>query len=87
MYEEEKCNNNCYYNGVKQRKNRCCIDIIIFILSVLFAVTIGLIVGSIPAVAAVLFTALAALIILAIILAILIIVRAIQLICNRNKCC
>lgn len=87
MYEEEKYNNDCYYDGRKERKNRCCVDVIVFILSVLFALTIGLIIASIPAIGAVLFTAIAALIILAIILAILIITRVIQLICNRHKCC
>ncbi len=87
MYEEEKCNNNCYYNGCKQRKNRCCIDLIVFVISILFALTIGLIIAAIPAVGAVLFTAIAALIILAIILFILIIIRIIALICNRYKCC
>ncbi len=87
MYEEDKCNNNCYCNYGKERKNRCCVDVIIFIVSILLSLTVGLIIASIPVVGAVLFTALAALIILAIILVILIIIRAIQIICNRHKCC
>ena len=89
MYEEDKCNNNCYYTGCKQRKNGCCVDAIIFILSVLLALTVGLIIGSIPVIGLILFLAIAALIVLAVILAILIIIRIIQLVCNRNKnkCC
>lgn len=89
MYEEDKCNNNCYYTGCKQRKNRCCVDTIIFILSIALALTVGLIIGSIPVVGAILFLAIAALIVLAVILAILIIIRIIQLVCerNKNKCC
>lgn len=87
MYEEEKCNNNCYCNGKKERRNRCCIDIIVFILSVLLALTVGLIIGSLPIIGTILLIAIASLIILAIILVILIIIRIIQLKCNRNKCC
>ena len=89
MYEEDKCNNNCYYTGCKQRKNRCCIDIIIYILSILIALTLGLIIASIPVIGAILFAAIATLIVLAVILVILIIIRIIQLVCerNKNKCC
>lgn len=89
MYEEDKCNNNCYYTGCKQRKNGCCVDAIIFILSIALALTVGLIIGSIPVISIILFLAIAALIVLAVILAILIIIRIIQLVCNRNnkKCC
>lgn len=89
MYEEDKCNNNCYYTGCKQRKNRCCIDLIIYILSILIALTLGLIIASIPVVGVILFAAIATLIVLAVILAILIIIRIIQLVCERNKkqCC
>ena len=87
MYEEEKCNNTCYYITCKERKNRCCIDVIIFIVSILLALTVGLIIASIPVIGEILLTAIAALIVLAIILIILIIIRVIQLICNRHKCC
>lgn len=85
MYEEDKCNNNCYYTGCKQRKNKCCVDTIIFILSIALAFTIGLIIGSIPVLGTIIFLAIAALIVLAIILVILIIIRIIQLVCNRNN--
>ena len=80
MYEEDKCNNNCYYTGCKQRKNRCCVDLIIYILSILIALTLGLIIASIPVIGAILFAAIATL---------LIIIRIIQLVCerNKNKCC
>lgn len=93
MYEGEnnKMCNVCYEYECKGRKDRkerkCCIDVIIFVLSILLAATIGLIIGSIPAVAPVLFGTIAALIILAIILLVLIIVRAVELVCNKCRNC
>ena len=93
MYEGEnnKMCNVCYEYECKGRKDKkerkCCVDVIIFVLSILFALTIGLIIGSIPAIAAVLFAAIAALIILAIILLVLIIVRAVELKCNKCRNC
>lgn len=95
MYEQDnnKMCNVCYEYECKGRKDKgqrkCCIDVIIFVLSILLALTVGLIIGSIPAVATVLFEALATLIILAIILLVLIILRAVELVCDRcknNKC-
>ncbi len=82
-YPNEKMYCECKIKTRKQRK--CCIDVVIFILSVLFALTLGLIIGSIPAVATVLFAALAALIVLAVVFLIGIIVRIIELVCSK-KC-
>lgn len=92
--EENNCNNECYpcenkmycECKIKQRKNRkCCIDLIIFVLSILLALTLGLIVGSIPVVSVILFAALAALIVLAVVFLIGIIVRIIELSCRKNN--
>ena len=90
MYEQEnnKMCNVCYEyecKGKEKKQKKCCIDVIIYVLSILFALTLGLIIGSIPAVAPVLFEAIAALIILAIILLVLIIVRAVELVCDKCK--
>ena len=71
----------------KEKKNRCCIDLIIFVLSILLAFTLGLLIALIPAVAAILLAAIPAIIILAIVLIIGIIVRALERKCNKcNKC-
>lgn len=90
MYEQDnnKMCNVCYEyecKGKDKGKTKCCIDVIIFVLSILLALTAGLIIGSIPAVGEVLFGAIAALIILAITLLVLIIVRAVELVCDRCK--
>lgn len=93
--DDNNCNNECYpcenkmycECKIKQRKNRkCCIDLIIFVLSILLALTLGLIIGSIPAVAVILFAALAALIVLAVVFVIGIIVRIIELNCKNKNC-
>ena len=85
MYEENKCiticDNNCQCKS--KRKNRCCIDVILYILSILLGLTIGLIIGA--ALSSVILGALAAIIILAVIFAILTAIRAIELACNRCK--
>ncbi|MBR1802536.1 MAG: hypothetical protein IJ777_00960 [Clostridia bacterium] len=86
MYEEEnKCIIICNKDEKQKRKNRYCVDVIIFILSILLAFTVGLMIGSLPIISTILFLALAPLIILAIILAILIITRAIERICDKNR--
>ena len=90
MYEQDnnKMCNVCYEyecKGKDKNKKKCCIDVIVFVLSILLALTVGLIIGSIPAVGTILFEAIAALIILAIILLVLTIVRAVELVCDRCK--
>jgi len=81
------CENKMYCEcKIKAKKNRrCCIDLVIFVLSILFALTLGLIIGSIPAIAVVLFAAIAALIVLAIVFLIGIIVRIIEINCRKNN--
>lgn len=74
------------YTPCCRKERRCCVDVIIFVLSVLLALTIGLIVGAIPAVAAIIAMATPALIVLAIILTLGIILRAVELKCNKNHC-
>lgn len=74
MYED----NGCYKN-----KSRCCIDTIIYVLSVIFTFVIGVIVGTFTTLGTIL--TLGSLIVLAVILFILIIIRIIAIICKR-KC-
>ena len=72
MYDEEnKCITVCEKSCKPKRKCRCCIDVIIFVLSILFALTIGIILG--VTLGAFITEALVALIVLAVILGILII--------------
>ena len=90
MYEQDnnKMCNVCYEyecKGKDKKQRKCCTDVIIFVLSVLLALTVGLIIGSIPALATILFEAIATLIILGIILIVLIIIRAVELVCDRCK--
>ena len=70
------------------KKNGCCIDIIIFILSILFTFVIGIIIGAVTEI----YTTLGvgAFVVLAVLLALLAIVRIITLICckdKKDKCC
>lgn len=77
MFEEKKC---------EAKKNRCCIDLIIFILSILFAFVVGIIVGALTGI--IVLLSLGSFIVLAVILAILILIRTITLICcKQKKCC
>ena len=91
MYEQDNKNyslcQECEKNNRKQKK--CCIDVIIFVLSILFALNLGLIIASIPAVAPVLFGLIATLIILGINLLVLIIIREVEKVCDKcqkNRC-
>lgn len=68
-----------------KKDKKCCIDIIIFILSIILAFTIGLIVGA--ALVGIVILSLPAIIVFAVVIAILIIIRAIMLICSNNKKC
>lgn len=77
MFEEYKC---------EEKKNRCCVDLIIFILSVLFAFVVGMIVGAFIGI--IVLLNLDSFIVVAVILAILILIRTITLICcKQKKCC
>lgn len=78
MYEEEnKCITICEKGHKPRRKDRCCVDIIIFILSIILAFTVGLLIGALTGIF--IIGAFAALVVFAVILIILIIIRAIQL--------
>lgn len=83
----------CYLGGEKfmfeERDNcnikfkKCCIDVVIFILAILFAFVIGVIVGALTGLFAAL--GLGAFVALAVILAVLIIIRIIMLACFGIK--
>ena len=75
MFEEDNC---C------KKVKKCCVDIIIFILGLLFAFVIGVIIGAQTAIFEVL--GLGAFVVLAVLLGILIIIRIIMLICCKRKC-
>lgn len=77
-YEKHECCKK------EESKTRCCIDIILFILSTILAFTIDLIVRAGASI--IIFIVLPAIIVLAIVLVILIIIRAIMLICGNKKC-
>lgn len=69
----------------RPRKKLCCGDIVLGVLFVLLAATIGIIVGALAA--ATILGALAAVIVLAVVLAILIVIRIILNICNKKMQC
>ena len=77
-YEEPKC---CHKN------KKCCVDLILTILLVAFAFTIGLIIGAVAGVLVLL--GLAAVIAIAVILGLLIVLRIVALVCAKKekKCC
>ena len=90
MYEQDNKMYNTNYdcecsNKNKKKVKNCCIDLTIFVLGVLFALALGLTIGSIPDVATTLYNSIAALIILAIVLFVLVVIRIIENICD--KCC
>ena len=78
MFEEK---NNCY-----EKNKKCCIDVVIFILAILFAFVLGVIIGAVTGIFAAL--GLGAFVTLAVILGILIIIRIIMLACSgiRRRC-
>ena len=82
MCDQEEKNYCC---ECKMKDKKCCIDIIIFIISILLALTIGLIIGSLPIIGIILLIALPALIVLAVILLLLIFIRIIELKCDCNN--
>ena len=69
----------------KDKKKKCCIDLIIFIISILLAFVAGLLIGNLTGLVTFLGTGAIALFIAT--LLIFLIVRVIMLICNKNKCC
>lgn len=68
----------------KNKKRRCCEDIVIFILAIFVAFVIGLIVGALTDLITTL--GLGAVILFLVTLVILLIIEAIMLICCKRKC-
>lgn len=69
-------------NGCNERK--CCIDVVIFVLSILFALVLGIIIGAVTDLFAIL--GLGAFVAVAVLLGVLILVRVVMLICCRRYC-
>lgn len=67
----------------KNKSKKCCVDIVIYILSVIFTFLLGVVIGAVTGIFATL--GLGAFIALLVILAILIVIRIITLICCK-KC-
>ena len=68
--------NNC------RRAFRCCIDIVIFIISILLTFVIGVLVGGATELATVIGTG-----VLITVFVLFIIIRVVQLLCCKIKCC
>lgn len=71
----------------KDKKRRCCIDLVIFVVSILLAFGIGLIIGALTGVVA--FLGIGAIVLFLVTLLILLIIRIIMLICcgKKKDCC
>ena len=71
----------------KDKKRRCCIDLVIFVVSILLAFVIGLKIGALTGLVAFLGTG--AIVLFLVTLLILLIIRIIMLICCEKKkgCC
>lgn len=69
----------------KNKKRRCCIDLVIFVISVLLAFGIGLIIGALTTLVA--FLGIGAIVLFLVTLVILLIIRIIMLICCKKKDC
>ncbi len=80
---------NCYYEEPKccNKTKRCCVDLTLTILLIAFAFILGIIIGALTGLFALL--GLGAFVAIAIILVLLIVLRAVMLICTRKdkKCC
>lgn len=74
-------------NSTEKRpcKKICCGDVVLGVLFVLLAFTVGIIVGAVFA--GIILGSLAAIIVLAIVLAILILIRLIVIFCNKKMNC
>ena len=71
--------NNC------RRAFRCCIDIVIFIISILLTFVIGVLVGGATELATVIGTG--GFIVLITVFVLFIIIRVVQFLCCKIKCC
>lgn len=78
----------CYYEEIKCccPKKRCCVDLALTILLIAFAFVLGVIIGALTGLFALL--GLGAFIAIAVILVLLVVLRIVQLACtNKNKKC
>ena len=69
----------------KNKKRRCCIDLVIFVISILLAFGIGVIIGALTGL--VTFLGIGAIVLFLVTLLILLIIRVIMLICCKKKDC
>lgn len=69
----------------KNKKRRCCIDLVIFVISLLLAFGIGLIIGALTGL--VTFLGIGAIVLFLVTLLVLLIIRIIMLICCKKKDC
>ncbi len=69
----------------KDKKRRCCIDLVIFILSILIAFVIGLLIGAVTSI--LVLINLGAILVFLATLVLLLVLRIINLICNKKKNC
>lgn len=69
----------------KEKKGKCCIDLVIYIISMLITFVVGLLIGGLTELVTFLGTGAIALFIVT--LLIFLIVRIIMIICNKGKCC
>jgi len=69
----------------KNKKRKCCIDLVIFVISVLLAFGIGVIIGALTGLVA--FLGIGAIVLFLVTLLILLIIRIIMLICCKKKDC
>ncbi len=69
----------------KDKKRKCCIDLVIFIISILIAFVVGLIIGNLTGL--VTFLGIGAIVLFLATLLLILIVRIIIMICNKRKCC
>ncbi len=69
----------------KDKKRRCCIDLVTFIISILIGFVVGLIIGNLTTL--VTFLGIGAIVLFLATLLIILIVRIVMMICCKNKCC
>ena len=69
----------------EKNKRRCCIDLVIFVISILLAFGIGVIIGALTGL--VTFLGIGAIVLFLVTLLILLIIRIIMLICCKKKEC
>lgn len=69
----------------KNKKSRCCIDLVIFVISILLAFGIGVVIGALTGL--VTFLGIGAIVLFLVTLLILLIIRIIMLICCKKKEC